>query len=80
VDLEGFEPCTVVDSMQLIDSMKRQKRQKRSKRQFEVHGGYTNCRAGALEVRNPRVKIKPQSSAHRHEGRSLRGPATIRIC
>jgi hypothetical protein len=51
VDLEGFEPSTVVDSTQLIDSPKRQKRQKRSKRQFEVHGGYTGCRAGAQGVR-----------------------------
>ena len=51
VDLEGFEHCTVVDSTQLIDSTKRQKRPKRSKRQFEVHGGYTDCCAGALGVR-----------------------------
>ena len=47
MDLEGFEPCTVVDSTQLTDSTKRQKR---SKRQFEVHGGYTDCCAGALGV------------------------------
>ena len=43
MDLEGFEPCTVVDSTQLTDSTKRQKR---SKRQFEVHGGYTDHCAG----------------------------------
>ena len=51
MDLEGFEPCTVVDFTQLIDSRKREKRQKRSKRQFEVRGGYTDCCAGALGVR-----------------------------
>ena len=47
VDLEGFEPCTVVDSTQLTDSTKRQKR---SKRQFEVHGGYTDCCPAALLI------------------------------
>ena len=67
VDLEGFEPCTVVDSTQLTDSTKRQKR---SKRQFEVHGGYTDCCTGELAFENPRVKIRPPS---RYEGRSLQG-------
>ena len=73
VDLEGFEPCTIVDSTQLIDSTKRQKRHKRSKRQFEVHGVYTDCCAGELEFENPRVKIRPPAAAHRYEGRSLPG-------
>ena len=68
VDLEGFEPCIIVDSTQLIDSTKQQKRQKRSKRQFQVRGGYTDCCAGAVGVRKI---VEWKSGHHRYEGRSL---------